>query len=167
MTEEDKLTRLSGPLGLYVHVPFCEAKCRYCDFASWVDTGNQEERWIAAMERELALRAQALQGHPLDTIFIGGGTPTALSPRTLERLGRAIAAFPRKSSCEWSSEANPGSLTEEKLGILKDCGVNRLSMGVQSLDDALLKRMAAPTTRARLATPASCWNARACVGTPT
>ena len=141
MTEEDKLSRLGGPLGLYVHVPFCEAKCRYCDFASWVDTGHQEERWIAAMERELALRAQAFQGHPLDTIFIGGGTPTALSPRTLERLGRAIAALPRKSSCEWSSEANPGSLTEEKLGILKDCGVNRISMGVQSLDDALLKRM--------------------------
>jgi len=141
MTAVDSFANLSGPLGLYVHVPFCEAKCGYCDFASWVDSGGQEERWIAAMERELELRRQSLGGRPLDTIFVGGGTPSALSLPTLERLARAIADLPRAASCEWSCEANPGSLTGEKLHVLREHGVDRMSIGVQSFDEGLLKRM--------------------------
>lgn len=132
---------IRGPLGLYVHVPFCEAKCHYCDFASWVDSHGQEERWISAMERELDLRRQQLNGRALDTIFIGGGTPSALSLKSLERLARAIAALPRTPGCEWSSEANPGSLTGEKLHVLREHGVNRMSIGVQSFNDDLLRRM--------------------------
>jgi oxygen-independent coproporphyrinogen-3 oxidase len=128
-------------LGLYVHVPFCEAKCSYCDFASWVDTGGLESRWIVAMEKELELRRQQMGDRKLDTIFLGGGTPSALSLPTLERLARAIADLPRSEICEWSSEANPGSLTGEKLHVLREHGVNRISIGVQSFNETLLKRM--------------------------
>jgi oxygen-independent coproporphyrinogen-3 oxidase len=151
MSAADSFSNLAGPLGLYVHVPFCEAKCCYCDFASWVDIHSQESRWIDAMEHELRIRREEMGELRLDTIFIGGGTPSALSLPTLERLARAVAELPRSPTCEWSCEANPGSLTGEKLHVLREHGVNRMSIGVQSFDDDLLRRMGrvhdATTTR--------------------
>jgi coproporphyrinogen III oxidase-like Fe-S oxidoreductase len=132
---------VAGPVGLYVHVPFCEAKCAYCDFASWADAGSLEGRWIAAMEAELGRRRQELDGRPLDTVFVGGGTPSALSAPVLGRLCDALARLPLAEDAEWSCEANPGSLSEEKLSLLLEHGVNRLSLGVQSFDDSVLKRM--------------------------
>jgi len=139
--ECETFSQVDGPIGLYVHVPFCGSKCHYCDFASWVDKGGQEALWISTLEQELSLRRRQLGNRPLDTIFIGGGTPSVLAPSTLERLCRAIAAFPRTPACEWSCEGNPGSLDREKLAILKAHGVDRISLGVQSLDETLLKRM--------------------------
>ncbi|MBK8803111.1 MAG: radical SAM family heme chaperone HemW [Fibrobacteres bacterium] len=126
---------------LYVHVPFCETKCAYCDFASWADRGSEEEAWLGRIERELGLRGRDASG-PLFSVFFGGGTPSALSERGLERLCRAVNDnFRLAEGCEWSMEANPVSLTPAKLGLARSSGVNRVSLGVQSFEPELLKRM--------------------------
>lgn len=126
---------------LYVHVPFCERKCAYCDFASWAGRGHEEPRWLERIERELALRGREAPG-PLDSVFIGGGTPSALSVEGLGRLCRAVAGeFRLAPGAEWSMEANPVSLTPGKLAVARESGVNRVSLGVQSFDSALLSLM--------------------------
>ncbi len=142
---EGRLEGLAVPgetiLSLYVHVPFCETKCAYCDFASWAGRGGEEEAWLGRIERELALRGQQAD-KPLYSVFLGGGTPSALSEKGLERLCRAIGEhFLFQPQMEWSMEANPVSLTPAKLGIAKDHGVNRISIGVQSFEPQLLRRM--------------------------
>ncbi|HXP90004.1 MAG TPA: radical SAM family heme chaperone HemW [Fibrobacteria bacterium] len=128
-------------LSLYVHVPFCERKCAYCDFASWADRGHEEPAWLGRIERELELRGSQANG-PVSSVFFGGGTPSALSEGGLERLCRAVQDnFRLEASAEWSMEANPVSLTREKLEIATGAGVNRVSLGVQSFEPALLSRM--------------------------
>jgi oxygen-independent coproporphyrinogen-3 oxidase len=126
---------------LYVHVPFCERKCAYCDFASWADRGQEEPLWLDRIERELELRGSQATG-PLSSVFLGGGTPSALSEEGLERLCRAVLDnFRLEASAEWSMEANPVSLTPGKLDVARSLGVNRVSLGVQSFEPALLSRM--------------------------
>jgi oxygen-independent coproporphyrinogen-3 oxidase len=126
---------------LYVHVPFCERKCAYCDFASWADRGHEEPAWLGRIERELELRGREATG-TLDSVFFGGGTPSALSEEGLERLCRAVAGnFKLDGSAEWSMEANPVSLTPGKIAVARAFGVNRISLGVQSFDADLLSRM--------------------------
>lgn len=128
-------------LSLYVHVPFCETKCAYCDFASWADRGDEEASWLDRIERELRLRGEQA-AEPLFSVFFGGGTPSALSDAGLERLCRAVKdGFRFSPGMEWSMEANPVSLTPTKLGIARDLGVNRFSLGVQSFEPELLRRM--------------------------
>ncbi len=126
---------------LYVHVPFCERKCAYCDFASWADRGREEPQWLDRIERELELRGSQATG-PIRSVFFGGGTPSALSEAGLERLCRAVLDnFRLDAAAEWSMEANPLSLTPGKLEVARDLGVNRISLGVQSFEPALLSRM--------------------------
>ena len=126
---------------LYVHVPFCEKKCAYCDFASWAGRGHEEPLWLERIERELRIRGRGASG-PLDSVFFGGGTPSALSEQGLERLCRAVVDnFRLASDAEWSMEANPVSLTPAKLATVRAIGVNRISLGVQSFDSGLLSRM--------------------------
>lgn len=126
---------------LYVHVPFCETKCAYCDFASWAGRGGEEEAWLGRIERELGFRGKDASG-PLSSVFFGGGTPSALSGNGLDRLCRAIHDnFRLTEGCEWSMEANPVSLTPKKLDIARQAGVNRISLGVQSFEPDLLRRM--------------------------
>jgi oxygen-independent coproporphyrinogen III oxidase len=126
---------------LYVHVPFCEKKCAYCDFASWADRGHEESSWLERIERELSLRGRQAPG-PLDSVFFGGGTPSALSEDGLGRLCRSVVDnFRLTSGAEWSMEANPVSLTPGKLSVAREHGVNRISLGVQSFDSGLLSRM--------------------------
>jgi oxygen-independent coproporphyrinogen-3 oxidase len=126
---------------LYVHVPFCERKCAYCDFASWAGRGDEEPRWLDRIERELELRGSQATG-PVSSVFFGGGTPSALSEAGLERLCRAVSDNLRlDAAAEWSMEANPLSLTREKLAVARNLGVNRISLGVQSFDPSLLSRM--------------------------
>jgi oxygen-independent coproporphyrinogen-3 oxidase len=126
---------------LYVHVPFCEKKCAYCDFASWAGRGHEEPLWLERIERELALRGREATG-ALDSVFFGGGTPSALSEEGLGRLCRSVADnFRLDKAAEWSMEANPVSLTVAKLALARELGVNRLSLGVQSFDSGLLSRM--------------------------
>lgn len=128
-------------LSLYVHVPFCETKCAYCDFASWAGRSGEEAAWLDRIERELGLRGNDAAG-PLFSVFFGGGTPSALSEQGLERLCRAVRNnFRFQPGMEWSMEANPVSLTPSKLAIARDHGVNRVSVGVQSFEPDLLRRM--------------------------
>ncbi len=122
--------------GLYIHVPFCIKKCKYCDFVSYTGMENEHEKYVDALLEE----AEKYKNTKVDTVFIGGGTPTCLAPATMDRLLEGI----RKIFCilpdaEFSVEANPGTVSDEKLRILKNSGVNRLSIGVQSFDDEQLK----------------------------
>ena len=125
---------------LYVHVPFCETKCSYCDFFSLPGgrKGREPEEYLYALERELAARAPA--GFAPETIFVGGGTPTVLSAEELRRLGAILRAGCDLSRLrEWTVEANPGTLDAGRIDALLACGVDRVSMGVQSFDDRVLK----------------------------
>ena len=124
--------------GLYIHVPICERKCRYCDFYKltpneWDDVG------LFLRCLELELRRLPKDFAP-DTIFIGGGTPTALSPAEYEQMLASIHARVNLSEVvEFTSEANPGTLTPEKLAVMRQGGVNRVSIGVQSFNDRALR----------------------------
>jgi oxygen-independent coproporphyrinogen-3 oxidase len=125
---------------LYVHVPFCETKCSYCDFYSLPGgrKGREPEAYLDALDRELARRAP--EGFAPETIFVGGGTPTVLSPGELTRLGAILRARCDLSGLrEWTVEANPGTLDRARIDALLACGVDRVSVGVQSFDDRVLK----------------------------
>ncbi len=124
------------PRAAYVHVPFCAHKCGYCDFASLAGFDHLAGRYLAALEREMAALGAPQE---VDTIFVGGGTPTRLDARDLERLVTAIARwFPLAPGGEWTVEANPGTLDDEKAAVLAENGVNRLSLGAQSFQPRLL-----------------------------
>ena len=127
---------------LYVHLPFCRSKCRYCDFPSFAGCETFMPAYVDAVLREAALRAEQL-GHPeLQTVFFGGGTPSLLPPELLTRLIRSLRAlFPLAPDAEWTAEANPGTLTEAWLGAALEGGVNRLSLGVQAAQEPLLQML--------------------------
>lgn len=126
--------------GIYIHIPFCAQKCAYCDFLSFPGKHeNEKKQYLSALENEIKFRVKGRWQHP-QTIFIGGGTPTTLSADELARLLRAIGEHVDVEHVqEFTVEANPGTIDTEKLSVLKAGGVNRLSFGVQSFDDGLLK----------------------------
>lgn len=128
--------------GIYIHIPFCEQKCRYCDFLSFPgDHMKEKERYVDALCEEMRLRIQGKWRTP-QTIFIGGGTPTALTAACLERLLAVLSASVDIENVEeFTVEANPGTIDAEKLSVLRAAGVDRLSFGVQSFDDTLLRRI--------------------------
>lgn len=129
-------------IGLYFHIPFCASKCFYCDFLSF-PKNNKQEAYIDALLSEMEQVSQSLApGTKISTIFIGGGTPTVLPPVLLERfLGGITRYFKLTSDCEWTIEANPGTLDQEKLGVMNKYPITRISMGLQSTNDALLKKI--------------------------
>ncbi len=123
--------------GLYVHVPFCASKCGYCDFYSVVNPGAVAH-WLDAVSLESKIYKDLFP--PFGTLYVGGGTPSLLGRPDLERLVRnIIEMYTFEAGFEFTLEANPDDLTQDKLGVLKDLGVNRLSIGVQSFDDAELR----------------------------
>jgi oxygen-independent coproporphyrinogen-3 oxidase len=129
---------VSSP-SLYVHIPFCETKCPYCDFNSFAIDGRDVDGYLEALRREMDARSV-----PPDppTIFIGGGTPTVVSPDQLARYLKDIVARLRPDPArEFTVEANPGSLTAEKVAILREHGVNRVSLGAQSLYERHLRTL--------------------------
>lgn len=132
---------MSG-FGLYVHWPFCAAKCPYCDFNSHVRTSIDEEGWADAILREMSHVAE-LQGADrpvLGTIFFGGGTPSLMSARSIERiLDAAAQLWPSANDVEITLEANPASAEAARFADYAKAGVNRLSLGVQALNDADLR----------------------------
>jgi len=126
--------------GLYIHIPFCVRKCRYCDFPSRPLCGDREivEQYLRALAREAATRRREID-RPVHSVYIGGGTPTVLSPAELVRLWEeVIAPFPRVPGAEVSLEANPGTLTPEHATVLADLPVTRVSLGAQSFAPAEL-----------------------------
>ncbi|MDT2805209.1 radical SAM family heme chaperone HemW [Vagococcus lutrae] len=126
----------------YLHIPFCEHICYYCDFNKVFIEGQPVDEYIDMLIREMSFLKEEVSAHPLSTMYIGGGTPTSLSAKQLEKLMIGIhEQLPLASGVEFTVEANPGDLTADKISVLKNYGVNRLSMGVQSFDDRLLKKI--------------------------
>ena len=125
---------------LYIHIPFCVAKCSYCSFNSYAGLERLQERYVDALAVECSQVASEGQRTPLKTIFLGGGTPSVLSNEQLKRLFGVISTdFEIAKDAEISIEANPGTVDAEKFDTLRQCGVNRLSIGVQSFDDQELR----------------------------
>jgi len=143
----DTLAAELESLSLYLHVPFCHAKCHYCDFNSYAGMLGQREAYVDALAREIHLagmRTRRADGTPrrCRTIFFGGGTPSLLTAAQVEALLReARAAFAVDADAEITLEANPGTLEYGRLDALRATGVNRLSMGAQSFDAGLLRWM--------------------------
>ena len=136
-----------GRVGVYVHVPFCERVCPYCDFA--VEKAPRlprarEDAYVDALLTELAQRRGAFSGRPLVSLYLGGGTPSRLHPDSIERIAGAVrAAFPPEpgADLELTLELNPGTTERARLPAFRAAGANRLSVGIQSFDDATLKRL--------------------------
>ena len=128
----------SDRFGLYVNVPFCERKCAYCDFYSVEGTGLKE-RYLNALHLEIARGARRTAAAVAGTVYLGGGTPTMLPPADIERMLADIADhFSIAADAEYTIEVNPGSASPETLRFIRGLGFNRLSIGVQSFDDAAL-----------------------------
>ena len=137
------------PVGLYLHIPFCESKCIYCDFNSYAGMDSRHEPFVSAICADLTRGvARFLEGESdcagaeIATVFFGGGTPSVLTP---EQIGRIMAAARERyriaSDAEVTMEANPGTISLEKFQGYLRAGINRLSMGVQVLDDPMLKKL--------------------------
>ena len=132
----------NGGFGLYVHWPFCAAKCPYCDFNSHVSARIDHTRWRDAYLLELDRLGRNLPGRVLDSIFLGGGTPSLMDPETVSAIvARAGEIWTLANQIEISLEANPGSVEATRLRNYQDCGVNRVSIGVQALRDEDLARL--------------------------
>lgn len=129
--------------GMYIHIPFCHQICYYCDFNKVFFKNQPVDAYIESIGQELAImRQQGVSFNELETVFLGGGTPTSLSEQQLDRLLAIIHDYVDVSALkEFSTEANPDELTYGKLTVLKNAGVDRLSIGVQSFDADLLKRI--------------------------
>ncbi len=128
--------------GLYVHWPFCASKCPYCDFNSHVAASIDQSRWANAYRTEIARVAQEVPGRVLNSIFFGGGTPSLMAPETVHAvLEAARSVWPFANDIEITMEANPGSVDAGRFRGYADAGVDRLSLGVQALNNADLRRL--------------------------
>jgi oxygen-independent coproporphyrinogen-3 oxidase len=130
-----KASSAHAPLGFYVHVPFCASTCDFCAFYQTQPTAGSIERYLDCVATEASLVAWT---RPVTTVFWGGGTPGLLGARDLEKLGAIVRARCGGTPLEWTVELAPGSVTEERLTVLRAIGVTRVSMGVQSFQPALL-----------------------------
>jgi oxygen-independent coproporphyrinogen-3 oxidase len=133
-----------SPLGLYVHVPFCASTCDFCAFYQTTPTRAGVEAYLANVRRELALVSWR---RPVDTVFWGGGTPGLLAPEDLRELGETVLAACRGTPAEWTVELAPASVTDARLTVLRELGVTRVSLGVQSFDPGLLDALGRQHTR--------------------
>ncbi len=133
------MSATSAPVtSLYIHVPFCAHKCEYCAFYSEASSGELINRYTAALVKELEIVADDLKPK---TIFFGGGTPSLLNLRQWETILRTMEKFNLLGAEEFTIESNPATVSADKCKLLRDFGVNRISMGVQSLDEKLLDRL--------------------------
>ncbi|WP_170334291.1 radical SAM family heme chaperone HemW [Ruegeria arenilitoris] len=132
----------NGGFGLYVHWPFCEAKCPYCDFNSHVSRNIYQKQWLNSYLSELRRSAAETPDRVLNTIFFGGGTPSLMEPDTVAAvIDEARALWRPANDMEITLEANPGSVEAGRFAAYRDAGVNRISMGVQALNDEDLRRL--------------------------
>jgi oxygen-independent coproporphyrinogen-3 oxidase len=128
--------------GVYIHIPFCLSRCSYCDFATSIYQGEHAERYVDAIVKEIVSQTPAGNARLVDTIYFGGGTPSLLSPRQMERILRALYdRFDIGLGAELSMEMNPGSVTPENLNAFHRLGINRASFGAQTFDDVELARL--------------------------
>ena len=126
--------------GIYIHIPFCTVKCLYCDFYSITEREDSIHRFINAITEEIEMCNSDVSEWTFDTIFIGGGTPSLLNGEKIEKIISALyKKFDLSNLVEFTIEVNPGEAPTEHLKLYKDHGINRLSIGVQSLQPRLLK----------------------------
>ena len=129
-------------LALYVHIPFCESKCSYCNFISFCLKEEKQEEYVNALINEIKLQSSSYKNYVVDTIFIGGGTPSVLKTGLLTKIFNELKTnFHIDENAEITIEANPNSITESFAKEIKDCGVNRVSVGLQSANNKLLKQI--------------------------
>ena len=134
----DKMT-----LGIYIHIPFCKDKCYYCDFISFKNMENKADDYINCLEKEIESQNwdEINDKYQVTTIYIGGGTPSYINCEHIEKVLNKIREYTNIENTEITIEVNPGTVTKEKLEIYKRSGVNRLSIGLQSTKDNLLKEI--------------------------
>ncbi|SJZ97178.1 oxygen-independent coproporphyrinogen-3 oxidase [Pilibacter termitis] len=129
-------------ISAYLHIPFCEHICYYCDFNKVFLEGQPVDEYIQLLLKEIALTQESYPVKEIPTIYIGGGTPSSLSAKQLEVLLDGVRTLlPYHEEGEFTMEANPGDLTAEKMSVMKSFGVNRISLGVQTFDNRLLKKI--------------------------
>lgn len=125
--------------GIYVHIPFCKQKCSYCDFASYPKEIGKAELYFACLYKELKGRSLLLKDKTFDTVYFGGGTPSYVEPKYIYgTLKQIYSCFNVSNNAEITLEVNPGTITEEKLKVYKNAGINRFSIGLQSANDKTL-----------------------------
>jgi putative oxygen-independent coproporphyrinogen III oxidase len=143
------------PLSLYVHLPWCIRKCPYCDFnshelAAEADRQPLESRYLSALVSDLEAALPRIWGRRVHTLFIGGGTPSLFSPDSIDRLLADVRArLPLDPACEITMEANPGTFERDRFKAFREAGITRLSIGIQSFDDAKLKALGRVHDRAQ------------------
>lgn len=126
-------------IGLYIHIPFCQQKCLYCDFPSSANLTHLYQLYVTALCREISGLGGVLSGCTIDTLYIGGGTPTVLPADCLQQILHQVnGSFSIDNRAEMSIEANPGTVDQQKLMVLQSGGINRISFGVQTFSDSLL-----------------------------
>lgn len=138
-------------IGLYIHIPFCRQKCYYCDFVSFANRDDMIERYVNCLKQEIIQYAQenkVMADHNLEpkyilkTIYIGGGTPSAIPEKYIVEILETVKEnFEIKEDAEITIEVNPGTATKEKLETYKELGINRLSIGLQAVQDDRLKKI--------------------------
>lgn len=147
LTTEQAKAETVAPLGLYVHVPFCASTCDFCAFYQTVPTAGLVDQFLESVRSEATLVSWP---RPVTTVFWGGGTPGLLAPRDLATLAAIVRERTGGVPAEWSVELAPASVTDERLAVLRDAGVTRISMGVQSFQPDLLDALGRQHTREQI-----------------
>lgn len=131
------------PKALYIHIPFCKHLCHYCDFNTYAIHGQPVDAYLEALEREMAETVRLYPPAQIETVFVGGGTPTVLEPEQMAKFLAVVRQYftMYDEPIEFTMEANPGTTDLDKLQAMKEGGVNRISFGVQSFDNHLLKKI--------------------------
>ena len=130
-------------LGIYIHIPFCKQKCKYCDFISYSNKEEKIKEYIKALQKEIQIKLKKYQKEYLvDTIYLGGGTPSYIEPEKIEDIIKTVKnIIQMKENVEITIEVNPGTVTKRKLEIYKNVGINRLSIGLQTTNHERLKQI--------------------------
>lgn len=131
----------TNKISIYIHIPFCESRCHYCDFCSSLLTESNVEKYFEYLRKEIKLQEEFLRDKLIDTVFIGGGTPSSVDPKFIKEIIEDLSAFEFSKDIEVTIESNPNSLTLEKAKTYFSSGINRISIGAQSFNDEILRRI--------------------------
>ena len=131
----------TNKISIYIHIPFCESRCHYCDFCSSLLAKSNVEKYFEYLRNEIKLQEDFLRDKLIDTVFIGGGTPSSVDPKFIKEIMEDLSAFEFSKDSEVTIESNPNSLTLEKAKTYFSSGINRISIGAQSFNEEILKRI--------------------------
>lgn len=132
----------TNKISIYIHIPFCESRCHYCDFcSSLLAESSNVEKYFKYLRKEIKLQEDFLRDKVIDTVFIGGGTPSSVDPKFIKEIMEDLSAFEFSKDSEVTIESNPNSLTREKAQSYFSSGINRISIGAQSFNEEILKRI--------------------------